>query len=178
MRVNDAIIGIVLAVLSLLLLGYARTLPVMPNLGHGPGTFPALVGYGLLAGSLGLIVSGLRARRAARAEAAPPAAADAGSDASTGAGAGGSAAEPGASARGDRLRAILYALSVPAAVAAYVWLSEDLGFPVVSFAIIASMTAWLTRRWLLAAVVAAVATAVIWYAFAQVLQVPIPRGFF
>ncbi|MEI2415803.1 tripartite tricarboxylate transporter TctB family protein [Orrella sp. JC864] len=175
MRVNDAIIGMVLAVCSLLLLGYARTLPVMPDLGHGPGTFPALVGYGLLAGSLGLIVSGLRARRAPRAEAAP-AAADEGADASA-AGIGG-AAGPGARARGDRLRAVLYALSVPAAVAAYVWLSEDLGFPLVSFAIIASMTAWLTRRWLLAAGVAAVATAVIWYAFAQVLQVPIPRGFF
>ncbi len=148
MRVNDIIPGIVLAICSVLLLLYARTLPPMAGLAYGPGTFPAVIAYGLLIGAVGLTLSGWRQR--------------ASGDRSTAVGR--KPWHPGA---------FLYALSVPAAVVAYMWLEPVLGFPVVAFLLVAAMIAWLTRRYWLAVIVAFCTATVMWYAFAVALQVPL-----
>ncbi|HRL20930.1 tripartite tricarboxylate transporter TctB family protein [Alcaligenes sp. SDU_A2] len=151
MRINDAVTGLVLAIGSVCLFLYARTLPQLPGLPYGLGTFPSVIACGLLLGSVGLIFSGLRDCLAAKGQA------------------------QGAPAKAAvSWRALLYAASVPGAIVLYMALESWVGFAPLCFAIVFAMIAWLTRRWKMAAVVAACTTAVMWLVFAKILQVPLP----
>jgi putative tricarboxylic transport membrane protein len=62
-RLNDAVIGVVLVLFALAVIGYARTFPAMPGQNYGPALFPTLIGIGLaLAGAI-LIVGGVARRK-------------------------------------------------------------------------------------------------------------------
>ena len=66
---------------------------------------------------------------------------------------------------------------VVVAVAGYVLLTPLLGFPIVSSVMLTLLIGWLTGgRWLLAVIVALVATLAIWLAFAELLRVPLGLG--
>jgi len=61
-RVNDAVIGAVLLVLSLAVVWHVRSFPTIPGQTYGAALYPFLVGCGLGVCSLLLIVKGLRER--------------------------------------------------------------------------------------------------------------------
>lgn len=60
MRVNDALIGAVLLVLSLAVLWHVRSFPPVPGQPYGSALFPTLAAAGLAITSVLLIVQGLR----------------------------------------------------------------------------------------------------------------------
>ena len=60
MRVNDAVIGVVLMLFAGVMIWHTRTFPAMPGQDYGPALFPVLIGAGLIGTGLILTVSGLR----------------------------------------------------------------------------------------------------------------------
>jgi putative tricarboxylic transport membrane protein len=61
-RVNDAVIGVVLVAFALAMIAYTRTFPAMPGQDYGPALFPVLIGIGFILCGTILIVSGLSRR--------------------------------------------------------------------------------------------------------------------
>lgn len=154
MRINDMFTGVILGILSILLFRYAQSLPQLSGLSYGPGTFPSLIACGLFIGSIGLMISGFKDYK-------NPAAlrSDEGNEDTQGI---------------KKSTPFFYALSVPAAIVFYMVVSPIIGFSLSSFVIVGAMVAWLSKRWLLGLIVASCTTAVMWFTFAQVLQVPLP----
>lgn len=149
MRVNDRLLGPMMALLGAIVVWASRDFPSLPRQEYGSGTFPTLVG-----GLLIVLGAGLALRGWAQ---------------------GGSlfrwqwAIAPS--------RVALCLVVVIAAVAGYVLLTPILGFPIVALAMLTLMIGWLTAgRWLLAAAVASLATLLVWLAFAQLLHVPLGLG--
>lgn len=60
MKVNDAVIGVVLVLFALAMIAFTRTFPAMPGQDYGPALFPVLIGAGFIVTGLILIVGGLR----------------------------------------------------------------------------------------------------------------------
>ena len=148
MRLNDAVIGIVLAALAAAVLVHASTFPTLPNQPYGPATFPTILAIALGACAVVLVVRGVRDRAPIVSVAAW-------------------LAGPSALAR---------FASVPAFVVLYILATPTLGFPIVAPVLLFAMTWLLDGRPVRALVVAAVASAAIWYAFAELLRVPLPLG--
>ena len=65
MKLDDAVWGVLLALLGGVLLGYVQRFPTIPGQHVGAGLFPGIVGAGLAACGLVLLVRALRARAAA-----------------------------------------------------------------------------------------------------------------
>lgn len=149
MRVNDLLLGLLMALLGAITIWASRDFPSLPRQQYGAGTFPALIG-GLL-----IILGGLMTLRgwqhrdalfAWHGDIAPK-------------------------------RVLLCIAAVIAAVIGYIELTPVLGFPIVSLVLMTLMIGWLTAgRWGLASVVAAVATTLVWLAFAELLHVPLALG--
>jgi putative tricarboxylic transport membrane protein len=59
-KVNDAVIGVVLVLFASAMIWHTRTFPAMPGQDYGPALFPVLIGADFMATGLTLIVSGLR----------------------------------------------------------------------------------------------------------------------
>jgi putative tricarboxylic transport membrane protein len=70
-KLDDTVWGALLALLGGVLLVHVRGFPAMPGQHVGPGMFPGVLGAGLLAGGLVLVVSGLRQRARAGARTEP-----------------------------------------------------------------------------------------------------------
>jgi putative tricarboxylic transport membrane protein len=62
-RINDALLGLVLVLAGLAVLLVAQTFPDMPGQDFGPALLPSLIGLGLATCGAGLVVSGLRHHR-------------------------------------------------------------------------------------------------------------------
>lgn len=60
MRVNDAIVGAILLILSLVVLWHVQSFPKIPGQPYGAALYPFTVGIGLAAVSVLLLVQGLR----------------------------------------------------------------------------------------------------------------------
>jgi putative tricarboxylic transport membrane protein len=58
-RVNDAVIGVVLVLFAAAMIWYTRTFPEMPGQHYGPALFPVLIGIGFLLTGVILIARGL-----------------------------------------------------------------------------------------------------------------------
>jgi putative tricarboxylic transport membrane protein len=58
-RVNDAVIGVVLVLFAAAMIWYARTFPEMPGQHYGPALFPGLIGIGFLLTGVILIARGV-----------------------------------------------------------------------------------------------------------------------
>ena len=59
MRVNDAVIGVVLVLFATAMIWYTRTFPEMPGQHYGPALFPVLIGIGFLLTGVILIARGV-----------------------------------------------------------------------------------------------------------------------
>jgi putative tricarboxylic transport membrane protein len=58
-RVNDAVIGVVLVLFAAAMIWYTRTFPEMPGQHYGPALFPVLIGIGFLLTGVILIARGV-----------------------------------------------------------------------------------------------------------------------
>ncbi len=148
MRVNDAVLGV-------LLLGFAGWVwwltsffPAFPGQDYGPSLFPRILAAGIAGCGLLLALRGLRARQRLLTLdewVRDPA----------------------------RLVSVLL---MPGAVLAYIFVVDTLGFIPTAFAILLVLFLWFRARPVVALPVAAGVTLTIHWFFAGMMRVPLPRG--
>ena len=150
MKFNDAVFGAILVVLGLAVIAHVQAFPRIPGQQVGPALFPGLVAAGLAACGIILIVYGLRHR----------------------------SAQPWfvAEAWTRSTRHVVTFLAVAGAIVFYIALADVLGFLIVGPVILFVLFLLFGVRPPRAALVAVVATVVIWYAFYKLLRVPLPWG--
>ena len=151
MRVNDAVIGVVLVLFALAMIVYTRTFPAMPGQDYGPALFPTLIGIGFIICGVILIASGLLRLRI----------------------------EP-LFTGGAWLRSphhLIDFLAVIAGLGLYILISDWLGFIPTAFLL---LFGWLVLfrggKPVSSAAIALGATLVVDYAFSDLLLVPLPPG--
>lgn len=151
MRANDAIAGLVLVVLSLVMIALTASFPDFPGQKYGPSLFPRILGAGLIVCGGILIWNGLTARRAGAPwiEIAPW-------------------------AREPRRLATFFLVIV--LLLLYIFAAETIGFIPLALLFLATLFLWLGVRPPIAVVVAIVGTFTIYWFFATLLRVPLPRG--
>jgi putative tricarboxylic transport membrane protein len=150
-RVNDAVIGVVLVLFALAMIVYTRTFPAMPGQDYGPALFPTLIGIGFIICGVILIASGLLRLRI----------------------------EP-LFTGGAWLRSphhLIDLLAVIAGLGLYILISDWLGFIPTAFLL---LFGWLVLfrggKPVSSAAIALGATLVVDYAFSDLLLVPLPPG--
>jgi putative tricarboxylic transport membrane protein len=150
-RVNDAVIGVVLVLFALALIFHTRIFPAMPGQDYGPALFPVLIGVGFLICGVILIVSGIGRLRT----------------------------EPlfaGAEWLRSRHHLVDF-FAVIGGLVAYILISDWLGFIPTAFLL---LLGWLILfrggKPLSSAAIALLTTLVVNYAFTQLLLVPLPLG--
>ena len=150
MKFNDAVSGLFLAALALVVIAWSRTFPPMPGQFVGPGLFPTLIGCGMLAGAGLLILRGWNARAVV-----PWVALD-------------------DWIKTPRLAghfALILGLTL-----AYILFSEQIGFLALAFALLAGMCAIGGVRWWVNFLSSVIGVLAVYYMFERVLRVPLPRG--
>jgi len=150
MKINDAIAGGLLLLLSLAVFGLIRDFPPMPGQKVGPALFPGLIAAGLLASACLLIVKGWRGRHTE-----PWVVLEAW------------ARDPGQWLKG---------VGVVILSIAYVLWSDVVGFIPTGVLLLTALFTMLRVRLATAVIVAIVATLVIHGAFYKILKVPLPWG--
>lgn len=149
MRVNDLVMGLVMALLGAITIWASKDFSPLARQPYGAGTFPTLIGAFLIGLGLLLALRGWQQHR--------PLFVWQGQVALS--------------------RTVLCLFAVIAAVAGYVLLTPVLGFPLVAPVMLTLLIGWLSGgRWGLAVIVAIVASAVVWSIFAWLLHVPLDLG--
>jgi len=151
MRTNDAISGLILIVASTIMIYLTLDFPDFPGQKYGPSLFPRILGTALILCGAILIVRGLSARRA------------------------GVPWVTLADWTGDPRRLASF-LMLPVLVLVYILVSEPIGFIPVAFAMLLFLFIWFGTRVVVAVPVAAIATWVMYWFFAVMMRVPLPRG--
>ena len=150
MKINDAVFGVVLLALGIVVLTQVQSFPRIPGQQVGPALFPGVVAAGLaICGAL-LIASGIRRR----------------------------AVEPWFRVPdwvGSGQHLVAFA-AIIAGVVAYILWADDLGFLLLAPILLFVWFIALKVRALPAAFTAIVVTIAIWYAFYRLLRVPLPWG--
>jgi putative tricarboxylic transport membrane protein len=150
-RVNDAVIGVVLVLFALAMIGYTRSFPAMPGQNYGPALFPVLIGIGFLLTGLILIAGGIARRRT----------------------------EPWFGGA-DWLRSPLHVarfLAIVGGLLAYILCSDWLGFiPTALLLLFGWLVLFRGGKPLSSLVIALAVTLAVDYAFTQLLLVPLPLG--
>jgi putative tricarboxylic transport membrane protein len=149
MKINDAIFGVIFAVLGAVVLVHVQSFPTIPGQQYGPGLFPGSVAAGFLVCGILLIVSGLR-HRSERWVAA------------------------GQWVRSPRH--VMASIAVVAGIVAYVLLAERIGFLIIAPLLLLLWLRAFSVRWKTAILIAVIVSLVIWYAFYKLLRVPLPWG--
>jgi putative tricarboxylic transport membrane protein len=148
MKLNDAVIGVLLAALGIAILLHVQGYPTIPGQKYGPALFPGLAAAGLVACGALLVRRGIRS--------------------------GASLLVLAPWVRSPRHAANF--LLVVAALAFYIAAAEPLGFLPTGFLILAVLFRKFGARSTLAAPVALVATLVIHFLFYKMMRVPLPWG--
>ncbi|NYT77966.1 tripartite tricarboxylate transporter TctB family protein [Alcaligenaceae bacterium] len=151
MKFDDALIGVVLGIFSVIVFAVALTFPVIPGQHFGASLFPVLISSGLFICAVMLVVQGSRKRAVSRASLVR------------------------ASWLRDR-RAVLRFLLVPASLVFYFELGSTLGFLLCAFMILCVLFRVFGVTWLRTFVVAFVSVMIIHVMFYSVLKVPLPWG--
>lgn len=152
MKLNDAVIGLVLVLFGVAVAWRARGFPTLPHQHYGAALFPMIIGSGLALCGVLLIVNGVRAR-ATRTW-----------------------LKMGPWARSPRH--VISFLLMPLGLVAYILWSDQLGFFISGTLLLGAWLVWLRGRWLTSLIIALVTTLVIDVAFAHFLLVPLPWGLF
>ena len=150
MKINDAIIGALLAVLGAVVLFHVQSFPKIPGQQYGPGLFPGTIALGFLVCGLLLVVSGVRGR-----DGGPWIAAQAWTRSA------------------QHVRAVLV---IVAGLAAYIVLADLVGFLILAPLLLFLWFVALGVRMKTAVIASIVTTLVIWFAFYKLLRVPLPWG--
>ena len=154
MRFNDAITGCVLVVFAIAEIAYTQTFPTLFGQSYGPDLFPRLIGFGLIASGLLLVVRGVLHKRRA------------GPDSRW--------VTPGPWLQQSDLKINL--ILVLLALVGYVLFSNWLGFIISSMLILSVLLYRLGSSIPLALIVATATTAALQLIFAKLLLVPLPSG--
>ena len=154
MKINDAIWGVLFALLGAAILWHVQGFPRIPGQNVGPGLFPGVLAVAMLVCGTILIATGLRARRAA-----------------------------GATSRWavapEWLRSHRHVLAFAVLVASnvfYLLVVERLGFLLTAFVYLSALMWVLRVRLAVAVPVAFIMALAIHYAFYKLLRVPLPWG--
>ncbi|MCV0380357.1 tripartite tricarboxylate transporter TctB family protein [Nitratireductor sp.] len=148
MRMNDAVIGGIFVLLSVLILFAVRGFPTLPDQPYGPGTFPTIIASVMMVGGLALIWSGVRSH-----------------------------APLLVIADWMRGSATLHRMAwVPGFVVAYIYLSKPIGFPLLVPVLLGAFLTVTTGKPVRAAIIALLGTGALWLLFAYLLRVPLPLG--
>jgi putative tricarboxylic transport membrane protein len=150
-RANDIIVGLVLIILASTMIALTAGFPAFPGQKYGPSLFPRVLSTGVIICGALIIMSGLRTRRAGAPwiEIAPWVK--------------------------DPWRATSFLL-VLAMLLFYIFASEAIGFIPIAIVFLGGMFLWLGVPVLHAAIIAPAATFAIFWFFATMLRVPLPRG--
>jgi putative tricarboxylic transport membrane protein len=149
-KVNDAVIGVVLVLFALVMIWQTRTFPAMPGQDYGPALFPVLIGIGMIISGVILIAGGAARRRA----------------------------EPWFGG-GDWLRSPQHLVRFAAIVGGllfYILASDWLGFIPTSVLLLFGWLVLFRGRPLSSLAIALAVTLAVNYAFTHLLLVPLPLG--
>ncbi len=150
MKINDAIFGAVFLLFGVVVLVHVQGFSKIPGQQVGPALFPGLIASALAVCGVLLIINGIRRR----------------------------GAQPWTETA-DWMRSgrhLVAFAAIVGGVAAYVFLANAVGFLIVAPLLLMLWLKVLGVRTGMAAIVAIVATLLIWYAFYKLLRVPLPWG--
>lgn len=150
MKINDAIFGLVLAILGAMVLFTVQSFPKIPGQQVGPALFPGLIAAGILVCGIVLIVRGWLARKAAPW------------------------VTPGDWVRSPRHVAAFVLLV--ASVLFYIVAAQKLGFLLTATLILTAMFYVLRVPMGKSLLIAVIASLVIHFMFYKLLRVPLPWG--
>jgi putative tricarboxylic transport membrane protein len=151
MRANDAINGFILIALSVAMIAYTTTFPAFPGQDYGPALFPRVLGtLVIICGGL-LMWRGIAARRA-----------------------GAPLGEMASWTRQPWRVGSFFLMLV--LLLAYIVFSETVGFIPLAFVTLGALFLWLGVRPIMALITSVAATMMIYWFFASLLRVPLPRG--
>jgi putative tricarboxylic transport membrane protein len=150
MKLNDAVMGLLLMLLGGSVLFAIRGYPNIPGQPVGPALFPGLIAFGLCAGGVLLVAKGLRSR----------------------------SEQPWVTFDDwvHSRRHVLALVVLLASVVFYIVAAQALGFLVTAVLILLALFLVLGVRPLPAIAVAVIATLVVHFAFYKLLRVPLPWG--
>ena len=150
MKINDAIFGAVFLLFGVVVLVHVQGFSKIPGQQVGPALFPGLIATALAVCGVLLIINGIRRR----------------------------GTQPWTETA-DWMRSgrhLVAFAAIVGGVAAYVFLADAVGFLIVAPLLLILWLKVLGVRTGMAAIVAVVATLLIWYAFYKLLRVPLPWG--
>ena len=166
MRVNDAIVGVVLVVFALAVITYSTTFPTLHGQAYGPSLFPILIASCLTICGFALIVRGLLLHRRLL-KTAEPKKSDVECASLTWVQWGDWVHD-----RSQRINMLL----VPGLLIIYILLSDFVGFIPLSMLILGVLLYRLGSSLLPTILIAAFTTGLLQLLFAKVLLVPLPAG--
>lgn len=150
MKINDALVGVLLGMFAIAVLLMSLSFPVIPGQNFGAGLFPRTIGIGMLVCAVLLIAQGIRNRKTDSPMRVPAWLRDKAS--------------------------VLRFLSIPASLVFYFAAADFLGFLVTSSLMLLALFLVFKLRWPVAIAVAIIGSLVIHFMFYSVLMVPLPWG--
>jgi putative tricarboxylic transport membrane protein len=152
MRVNDAILGVLILLFSLFILFEARRYIALPGVPYGPGFFPSLIACAMFLGGSVMVIQGLWRRRET----------------------GWCVMEPWT----RNARTYITLGSIFWALLFYILFSETLGFLVTSVAMLMGLMLWTRglKRTLSSLIISICFSVMVYMVFSRLLRVPLPRG--
>jgi len=149
MKLNDAILGLVILLGGLAIVLQARTFQATHGQVYGPDLFPTIIGVGLMLSGLGLMVTGWRAR----------------------------AASGWIDLKGIGVDRLIDAALALLYILAFILLAGWLGFvPTAGVGLWLLMVRYRGGAWLSSLVIALIVVVVVDWAFRRMLLVPLPQG--
>ncbi len=152
MRINDAILGIIIIALSIFIIVVARSFPALPGVPYGPGVFPTIIAGCMMLGGFLLILRGLRHLKQT----------------------GWLGLDPWAKS----LRTYITLGLIFSALLFYILFSETLGFPITSVLILLPLLLWTRgRQRLISSLIISICFSLtIYLVFVKFMRVPLPGG--
>jgi len=150
MKINDALVGVVLGIFSIAIFLMALSFPAIPGQNFGAGLFPRAIALGMLACSVVLILQGIKNRKTDTPMIVPVWLRD----------------------RASVFRFLL----IPASLFFYFAVAEYLGFLITSGLVLLVLFLAFKVRWPIAIAVAIIGSFIIHFMFYSILMVPLPWG--
>ncbi|MCJ8145195.1 tripartite tricarboxylate transporter TctB family protein [Ancylobacter sp. A5.8] len=151
MKIGGGLLGLLIVALGLAVIWNVRGFPSMPGHSFGPGLFPTMIAGGLL------VCGGLLLVRVLRAAPAGAFSVDAG-------------------AWRDNPHGAVSGAMMVAAILAFIFLGDEIGFQIIGFVTLCAFYLWLGRGPVKALTIAALVIVSLDLLFRIVLRVPVPSG--
>jgi putative tricarboxylic transport membrane protein len=150
-RIDDRLLGVIFCLLGIAVVRHSAGFPGIPGQYYGPALFPTVIGWGFVGCGAVLLFAGLRRVGLRGALLAFP--------------------DWRVSPRG-----LLGVLVMLAAIVAFAFLGDRVGFQILAFATLALLYAIAGRRIIRSIMAAGAVTVLMELLFGKLLRVPLPRG--